>query len=125
MGRVRLNIKVKRRPCWTLFDLGSRNTYVNRDVAKLLELTKVPETRTVRLGGAEHELKKMAFLKAMIDGKSLETQAYVLDDIGNDEDGKPIEILFGALAMQQWGIRVVRAEERLDLTHFTKEFVEY
>nr|VFJ95557.1 MAG: hypothetical protein BECKLFY1418B_GA0070995_10717 [Candidatus Kentron sp. LFY] len=28
----------------------------------------------------------------------------VLDNIGLDEEGKEIEILFGALAMQQWGI---------------------
>jgi hypothetical protein len=40
----------------------------------------------------------------------------VIEDIGNDEDGRPIEILFGALAMQQWGIRPVPDEERLDLT---------
>jgi hypothetical protein len=36
-----------------------------------------------------------------------------------------MEILFGALAMQQWGIGVVSAEERLDLTHYPAEFVEY
>jgi hypothetical protein len=49
----------------------------------------------------------------------------IIDEIGKDEDGKPIEVLFGALAMQQWGIRLVLAEERLDLTHYPKEFVEF
>jgi len=39
----------------------------------------------------------------------------VVKDIGKDEEGKPIEVLFGALAMQQWGIRPVPDEERLDL----------
>jgi hypothetical protein len=38
----------------------------------------------------------------------------VIEDIGKDEDGKLIEILFGALAMQQWGIRLNPAEEKLD-----------
>ena len=42
-----------------------------------------------------------------------------------DEEGKPIEVLFGALAMQQWGIRRNPAEEKLDLSHYPKEFVEF
>jgi hypothetical protein len=125
MGRIRLNIKVKRRLCWTLFDTGARNTYVNRDVAKLLATHKLAETRPVKLGGEEHHIKEATLLKATIDGRSLETHAYVLDHIGEDEEGKPIEVLFGALAMRQWGIRPVPDEERLDLTHFTREFVEY
>ncbi len=49
----------------------------------------------------------------------------VIDDIGDDEDAKPIEVLFGALAMQQWGIRLVPEEDRLDLTHYPKQFVEF
>jgi hypothetical protein len=49
----------------------------------------------------------------------------VIEEIGKDEDGKPIEILFGALAMQQWGIRPKPDEERLDLSHYPDEFVEF
>ncbi len=33
--------------------------------------------------------------------------------------------IWRALAMQQWGIRLVSEEERLDLTHYPKEFVEF
>ncbi len=36
-----------------------------------------------------------------------------------------IEVLFGALAMQQWGIRPVPDEEKLDFTHYPEEFVEF
>jgi hypothetical protein len=39
-------------------------------------------------------------------------------------EGKPIEILFGALAMKQWGIRPVPDEEKLDLSHYPNEFAE-
>jgi len=49
----------------------------------------------------------------------------VIDEIGKDENGTPIEILFGALAMQQWGIRLLPDEERLDLSHYPREFVEF
>jgi hypothetical protein len=60
-----------------------------------------------------------------VEGHNLSTNAMVIDAIGKDEDDKPIDILFGALAMQQWGIRLVPAEERLDFTHYPKEFVEF
>jgi hypothetical protein len=49
----------------------------------------------------------------------------VVDQIETDEDGKAIEILFGALAMQQWGIRPVPDQEALDLSHYPEEFVEF
>ena len=49
----------------------------------------------------------------------------MIDEIGKDEDGRPIDILFGALAMQQWGIRPIPDDEKLDMTHYSKEFVEF
>jgi len=56
-----------------------------------------------------------ALLEAEIQGNPISTHALVVDQVGKDEDGKPIEILFGALAMQQWGIRPIPDEERLDM----------
>ncbi len=35
MGRVRENIEINGRQCWTLFDTGARNTYVVPEVASL------------------------------------------------------------------------------------------
>lgn len=55
----------------------------------------------------------------------ISTHAMVVDEIGVDEDGIPIEILFGALAMQQWGIRPIPDEEKLDLSHYPDEFIEF
>ena len=49
----------------------------------------------------------------------------VLDKIGLDEEGKPIEVLFGALAMQEWGIRLIPEHEKLDMSHYPTEFVEF
>jgi len=60
-----------------------------------------------------------------VEGHWVRTRARVVDSIGNDEEGRPIDILFGALAMQEWGIRLVPEEERLDLTHYPREFVEF
>jgi hypothetical protein len=77
------------------------------------------------LGGGIKETNTEAVLHAEIQGRPISTHAFVIDQIGNDEEGKPIEILFGALAMQLWGIRPVPDEERLDLSHYPEEFVEF
>ncbi len=49
------------------------------------------------------ETNTAALLEAEILGHAISTHALVIETIGNDEDGTPIEILFGALAMQVAG----------------------
>jgi hypothetical protein len=118
-------IAVDGRKCWTLFDTGARNTYVLPSVAKVLSTSATPRTIRTALGGGVRETNTEAVLHAEIEGRSISTYALVIDEIGKDEDGKPIEILFGALAMQQWGIRPIPDEEKLDLSHYPEEFVEF
>ena len=125
MGRIRRMIKVDTRQCWTMFDTGARNTYVVPAVAQLLRTSKAPRPIRSALGGQVQETDTTALLQAEIDGRTISTHAMVVAEIGTDEDGKPIEVLFGALAMQQWGIRPVPDEERLDLSHYPDEFVEF
>ena len=118
-------IGVDGRKCWTLFDTGARNTYVTPSVAQLLKTSPTPRTFRTALGGGLKETNTGAVLNADIEGHAISTYALVIDDIGKDEDGKPIEILFGALAMQQWGIKLNPPEEQLDLTNYPEEFVEF
>jgi len=125
MGRTKQPIKVDGRDCWTLFDTGARNTYVTSTVAKGLKTSVKPRTIRTALGGEIKETNTAAILEAEIEGHPISTHALVIDEIGKDENGTPIEILFGALAMQQWGIRPVPDEERLDLSHYPQEFVEF
>ncbi len=125
MGRVREMIKVNGRNCWTLFDTGSRNTYIVADVAALLTTSKTRRPFRSAIGGTVKETWETAILEAEIEGRLISTHAMVIDEIGKDEDGTPIEILFGALAMQQWGIRPIPDEEKLDLERYPKEFLEF
>ena len=125
MGRIKQSIKVDGRDCWTLFDTGARNTYVISSVARGLKTSVKPRTIRTALGGEIKETNTAAILEAEIEGHPISTHALVIDEIGKDENGTPIEILFGALAMQQWGIRPVPDEERLDLSHYLQEFVEF
>jgi hypothetical protein len=125
MGRIRQMIDVDGRRCWALFDTGARNTYVIPSVAQLLKTSPTPRTIRTALGGGVRETNTEAVLHAEIEGHSVSTYALVIDEIEKDEEGKPIEILFGALAMQQWGIGPVPDEEKLDLSHYPEEFVEF
>lgn len=125
MGRIRKNIVVNGNKFWTLFDTGSRNTYVIKKVSEGFGISEISKPRKVAIGGKECSLNKLFILVADVEGLPVEIDAYILDEIGHDEEGKPIEILFGALAMQKWGIRPVPDEERLDMTHYSDEFVEF
>lgn len=125
MGRIRQMIDVRGRASWTLFDSGARNTYIVPEVAAKLVLTDNLRPFRTSLGGSVKEASKSAVLEAEVEGLPIATHALVLDQIGEDEDGKPIEVLFGALAMQQWGIRLIPEHEQLDMSHYPKEFVEF
>jgi len=125
MGRIKQTIKVDGQECWTLFDAGTRNTYVTSSVAGVLNTTPMPRPVRTALCGEIKESNTATVLQAEIEGHPISTHALVLENISRDEDGKAIEILFGALAMQQWGIRPIPDEERLDLSHYPEEFVEF
>ena len=125
MGRVREMMKVDGRECWTLFDTGVRSTYVVSAVADKLGTIQTPHPIRTALGGSVKETTRTVLLQAEVQGHPVSTHAMVVDEIGKDEDGRRIEILFGALALRQWGIRPVPDEERLDLSHYPEEFVEF
>ena len=125
MSRVREHIKVKGKKFWTLFDTGARNTYIVPAVASRLVKSKLPKAFRSALAGSIKEATEGAILNAEVEGCKVATLAMVIDHIGEDEDGKPIDILFGALAMQNWGIRPIPDEDKLDLSHYPKEFIEF
>jgi len=125
MGRIRQMIKVDGRSCWTLFDTGARNTYIVPAVALHLTTSELKMPLRSALAGEIKETKKTALLEAEVEGRRISAHAMVIDKIGSDENGTAIEILFGALAMQQWGIRLIPDQEKLDLTHYPDEFVEF
>jgi len=125
MGRVRQMIRVNGRESWTLFDSGARNSYVIPEVAAHLATADVPQPTYTKFGGETKVCNKATVLVGQVADKPFHTEAMVIDSIGPDEDGRPIEVLFGALAMQQWGIRLIPDRQELDLSHYPSEFVEF
>ena len=125
MGRIRKNIEVDGNKYWALFDTGARNTYVVEEVAQNFHIEEFQGMEPVSLGGKVHNVNKDCILKCLIEGYRIRYHARVLDEIGDDESGKRIQVLIGALLMQEWGIILIPEEEKLDMTHYPKEFVEF
>jgi len=125
MGRIFGIMQVDGRQCRALFDSGAKNTYVSAEAAQGLSRTHLPVPRPAGIGGRVRHAAEICVLVGSLQGKIIEVDAYVLDEIGVDEEGHSIDILFGALAMQKWGIRLVPEEERLDLSHYPEEFTEF
>ncbi len=95
-------MKVDGQECWTLFYTGARNTCVVPSVTPELLTTETPHPIRSDLGGSVKETTRTALLQAEVEGHLISTHAMVVDEIGKDEDGRRIEMLFDALAMQQW-----------------------
>ncbi len=125
MGRVFGIIQVDGKRCRTLFDSGATNTYVVAQVARKLRRTRLPVPRSTGIGGKPRVSVETCELTGKLEGKPIEVEAYVLDEIGRDENGRRIDVLFGALGMQKWNIVLVPKDERLDLTHYREEFIEF
>lgn len=125
MGRIKEHIDINGKKYWALFDTGARNTYIVKDAAANLQIFDLPEPNPVSLGGKIHNVVKCCYMVCKIEGYNVTVLARILDDIGTDEDDKKIEILIGALAMQEWGIRLIPEKEMLDMSHYPKEFIEF
>ena len=125
MGRIRKDIDVEGRHCWALFDSGARNTYIVRDIAVNLPMFELRNPQLVNLDGRSHNVLNDCRLECVIEGFNILTHARVLDEIGTNEDRNRIEVLIGALTMQEWGIRLNMEEEQLDMSHYPMEFIEF
>lgn len=125
MGRVKSEVVVEGTGFWALFDTGAINTYVTGEVASLLPTFALERPEPVGLGRSVRSVEKDCRLMCLVEGLPVRVLAGVLPEIGTDERGRRIDILVGALAMQQWGIVPIPREERLDMTHYPETFVEF
>ena len=71
------------------------------------------------------ETEVTVLLEADIEGHPISTHAMVIEEIGADEDGNQIEVLFEALVVGQWGIRLIPDQEKLGLSNYPEELVEF
>jgi hypothetical protein len=125
MGRIFGIIQVDGKRCRTLFDSEAPTNYISAQAAKGLSRTRLQVPRPTRLGGKPRMSTEICVLVGKLEGHDLDLGAYVLDEIGRDDKGRPIDLIVGLLGMRQWNIVLVPSEQRLDLSRFPKEFIEF
>lgn len=111
----------------TLFDTGAQNSYITRVAADRcgLKREKVNAPLRTGLGGKKRLLREVVVLQGKLHRFPVLLEAFVVDDLDRGDDGTDIDLLFGILAMERWGVDPDVPRKRIDLTHFKREFVEY
>ena len=123
MSRIVKEIGVEGRQLRALFDTGSLRSYVKAEF-------RPPATRrvspiTVGLGGTVRQLDERCDFTARIDGLEFDITAYVVEELGETEHG-PLDLLVGALTMEEWYIKLDPQQGELDLSGLRRrEFTEY
>jgi hypothetical protein len=125
MGRIYDTISSNSKSLHALFDTGAVHNYVTRKAARGLSINRLPEPFTVRIGGERRDIHEACLVYGELQGRKLFCSALVIEELGLDEQDKEIDMLFEAIEMQRWNIRIDPGEERLDLSGFREEFTEY
>ena len=130
MGRIVRELSVKDKKLLTLFDTGSDITYIAKNsLPKGIHCESIP-ARTSHLASQTHTITKSCILPVKLDGQSFAIQAFVVSSIGGGrrlpEAGRKIDLLFGAVMMEEWDIKLDPKKKELDLTGLKKrEFVSF
>ncbi|MBI3272792.1 MAG: hypothetical protein HYZ53_27645 [Planctomycetes bacterium] len=125
MGRIFDSIHVGKERLYTLFDTGAKNSFISARAAAAGQVAELAGRQVAEIGGKRHRLRQGCFLEGTLRKRHVVVRAFVLPEIGVDGDGRPIDVIFGADDMQNYGIRLIPKEELLDLSHFQRSFVEF
>lgn len=100
MSRVFKEVKIEHNPVWALFDTGATYSYV-LDKFIPADIKKVPiSPRKVILGGQNVTVDELAVLQTELNGNKFLVTAKPLNYLGQDEQGKKIEAIIGAMNME-------------------------
>ncbi len=125
MGRIFDTLVVGKRRFYTLFDTGAKHSFVSREAARAGKRTEVRGRILVAIGGRRHRIAQVCVIEGTLRKKPVFLQAFVLPEIGDDADGRAIDVIFGVRAMQDFGIRLDPAEECVDMGSYRSTFVEF
>ena len=130
MGRIIQEVEVKQKKLLTLFDTGSDITYITKNaLPKDVHCVKIPERRA-HLALQTHKITKSCILPIKMNGQAFAIQAFVIDSIGGGrkipEVNRKIDILFGAVMMEEWDIKLDPKSKKLDMSGLEKrEFISF
>jgi len=125
LGRIIKEIEIEGRKINALFDTGSWNTYIERDVIDGLLILSIPQPYKVSLGGNTIEVREICLFYGKIEGLGFDGEAIPIDKI-SVIDGKEVKAIIGALIMEKWELTINPKTGEINLDKLRKrEFVEY
>ena len=122
MGRVYDTVISSGKSLHTLFDAGAVHNYIITKAAEGLPVIRLSKPITLGIGGEKRNIHEACFIDGELQGNRLFYWALVVEELGQDEE---IDMLFGAIEMQRWNIKIDPKGEKLDLSRFRREFIEY
>ncbi len=124
--RILKEIEIEEKKTTALFDTGAIHTYIENYLVQNMPIQVLDRPYKVGLGGAEIiEVKKHCLIQGKIEGLEFATSAIPVDDLGK-ADGKKIDIIIGALTMEEWELIPNPKDGTLDLSGLKRRtFIEY
>ena len=123
--RILKKIEIEGMPANALFDTGSIHTYVSNRLLEGVPIRTLSEPYKVALGGKIIEVQEYCSIEGKIDGLVFHTEVIPIDEVGK-ADGKEIDVLIGALTMEEWEIIPNPTDATLDLAGLKRrEFTEF
>ncbi len=118
-------IEIEGKKAKTLFDTGSMHTYVSSRLLESVPIRTLSESYKIALGGRKIEVKEYCSVEGRIEGLVFHTEAIPINEVGK-VDGKVIDVLIGALTMEEWEIIPNPKDGTLDLSGLKRrEFTEF
>jgi len=123
--RILKSIEIEGKPAEALFDTGSLHTYVVRKLLANVPIRKLSESYRVALGGKIIEVKESCAIEGKIEGYAFDTKVIPIDYLGKI-NGSELDVLIGALTMEEWEISVNPKNGTVDLAGLKRrEFTEF
>lgn len=106
MARPLVEVEIEGKQLNAVLDTGSRRSYVRSELVEGLPSAPV-QSFTARLGGETLQIQEGRFASGVVKDSTgtayrFSTVLFPVRDLG-EEDGKKIDILFGALILEDWG----------------------
>jgi len=123
--RIVEEIEIEGKKANALFDTGSIHTYVSRRLLEGVPIRTISEPYKVALGGRIIEVTDYCSIEGRIEGLVFHTEVIPIDEVGR-VDGKVVDVLIGALTMEEWEIIPNPKDATLDLSGLRRrEFTEF
>ncbi len=107
-----------------MFDTGAVRSYVTREACPSAGLSRRARPVTAGLGGSERHLEERCDFPATVEGLDFDITAYVTDESIDTEFGR-IDVIVGALTMEEWWIKLDPRINEMDLSMLRRrEFTE-